>query len=231
MTPTDPSSLPDPDDGSGPPPSDEPVPSPRDPRTDPTAAEPAPALAGPGRRERRRARTRSPLRSLLEWVAVIGGALVVALVIRTFLFQAFYIPSESMVPTLQEADRVLVNKLSYDLHGVNRGDIVVFARPPTEPDTGVPDLIKRVVATGGETVEGRDGRVWIDGQPLVEPYLPDGVTTAAFDPVAVPEDHVFVMGDNRGNSRDSRVFGPVSEDLIVGRAFVRVWPVSRLGLL
>ena len=81
---------------------------------------------GQSRADRRRSRRTSPLRSLLEWVAVIGGALIVALVIRTFLFQAFYIPSESMLPTLQESDRVLVNKLSYDLHGVNRGDIVVF---------------------------------------------------------------------------------------------------------
>jgi signal peptidase I len=221
VPPTDPSPPADPDDGSGPHPGAEPGHG----VTDPDAV-----AAGPDGRGRR-ARRRSPVRSVLEWVAVIGGALVVALVIRTFLFQAFYIPSESMVPTLQEADRVLVNKLSYDLHGVNRGDIVVFERPPSEPDTGVPDLIKRVIATGGETVEGRDGRVWIDGQPLREPYLPDGVTTAPFEPVEVPEDHVFVMGDNRSNSRDSRVFGAVDEELIVGRAFVRVWPVTRLGLL
>ncbi|HSL59541.1 MAG TPA: signal peptidase I [Acidimicrobiales bacterium] len=219
MSASDPSPPPDPHDGS---PSDAAPPEP--------SGEPA-AVTGLSRAERRHRQRRSPLRSLLEWVAVIGGALIVALVIRTFLFQAFYIPSESMLPTLQESDRVLVNKLSYDLHGVNRGDIVVFGRPPNEPPSEIPDLIKRVIATGGETVEGRDGRIWIDGRPLEEPYLSDGVTTATFDPVEVPEDHVFVMGDNRGNSRDSRVFGPVPEDIIVGRAFVRVWPVSRLGLL
>ena len=187
------------------------------------------------RSERRAAqggkRRRSPLRNAIEWFAVIGGALVVALVIKTFLFQAFYIPSESMEPTLTRGDRVLVNKLSYDLHDVNRGDVIVFERPPNEPPSEIEDLIKRVVGLPGDTVEGRDGVVYVNGSPLDEPYLPAEVLTEPFAPIEVPAGSVFVMGDNRGNSRDSRVFGPIDEDLIVGRAFVTVWPLGRIDTL
>ena len=154
-----------------------------------------------------------------------------ALVVKTFLIQAFYIPSESMFPTLTEDDRVLVNKLSYRLHEVNRGDLVVFERPPAEPDSDVKDLIKRVVAVEGETIEERDGVLYVDGEPLDEPYLQPGVESNDLTQVVVPPDHVFVMGDNRGSSRDSRFFGPIEEDLIVGRAFVKVWPLPDLELL
>lgn len=175
----------------------------------------------------------SGLRTAIEWIAVIVGALVVALLIKTFLLQAFYIPSESMEPTLEVGDRVLVNKLSYDFHDVNRGDLVVFHRPETDManDEAIKDLIKRVIGLPGETVESIDGRVYIDGQPLEEPYLPEGVTTTMPGPVTVPEGQVFVMGDNRANSSDSRVFGPISQDLIIGRAFLRVWPLSQIGFL
>lgn len=189
--------------------------------------------------------SRSATRSVIEWIAVIGGALIVALVIKTFLIQAFYIPSGSMEPTLDIGDRVLVNKLSYRLHDVNRGDLVVFEAAEGEGDCGQPvnqaaaaaadqgirDLIKRVIGLSGDTVEGRDGQVLINGRVLVEPYLPDDVVTADFEAVEIPEGCVWVMGDNRGDSRDSRSFGPIDEDHIVGRAFVRVWPLSNLGFL
>jgi signal peptidase I len=172
----------------------------------------------------------STTRTIIEWVAVIGGALAVALVIQAFLVQAFYIPSSSMEPTLEVGDRVLVNKLSYDLHDVNRGDLVVFERPDgTEGD--IKDLIKRVIGLPGETVEIRDGTVVIDGRVLDEPYLAEEEILAEFAPVEVPEDHVFVMGDNRDDSRDSRIFGPIPADSIVGRAFVRVWPPTSVGTL
>ncbi len=173
----------------------------------------------------------SALRGLAEWVVILLGALLVAFVVKTFLLQAFYIPSGSMEPTLEIQDRVLVNKLSYDLHDVNRGDIVVFRSPPGEPGSDVKDLIKRVVALPGETVEARDGRVLIDGRMLEEPYLRDGVVTGHIEPREVPPGHVWVMGDNRSNSKDSRFFGPIDDDLIVGRAFVRVWPITALSLL
>jgi signal peptidase I len=174
---------------------------------------------------------RSTQRSIIEWVAVVGGALLVALVIRAFFLAAFYIPSESMAPTLEKGDRVLVNKLAYKLHDVNRGDVVVFKRPPNEPDNGIQDLIKRVVARPGETVEIRDCKVLIDGQALVEPYVKEWSRTCTSPPVTVGENQVFVMGDNRDDSQDSRFFGPISQDLIVGRAFVIVWPFTHLGWL
>jgi signal peptidase I len=203
------------------------------------------------RRARRRLHAR---RNAIEWVVVVAGALLVAVVIKSFLFQAFYIPSVSMEPTLKVGDRVLVNKLSYKLHDVHRADIVVFERPPTDPQTvegcdGTPvtitpqksteevhDLIKRVVAVGGETVESRGGRVFVNGLPLPEPYLAAGTTTPAFESSAfpsqcirVPKGDVFVLGDNRNNSAASNRFGPISENLIVGRAFIRVWPLSSVG--
>jgi signal peptidase I len=172
----------------------------------------------------------SGLRNVVEWIVIAGGALLVAFVIKTFLLQAFYIPSLSMAPTLQINDRVLVNKLSYDLHEVNRGDLVVFESPPNE-GSETKDLIKRVIGLPGETVESRDGRILINGQVLDEPYLDRGVTTGALEKITVPPDHLWVMGDNRANSRDSRFFGPIEESLVIGRAFVRVWPITDIGLL
>ena len=173
---------------------------------------------------------RSSMRNTVEWVVIIGAALVAALVIKTYLLQAFYIPSSSMEPTLNIQDRVLVNKLSYRLHDVHRGDVVVFERPPN--DVGqIRDLIKRVIALPGETVEGKEGTVYVDGRALREPYLPDGTVTTQFGPKTIPEGYIWVMGDNRSNSSDSRVFGAVSQDRIIGRAFVRVWPVTAFGLL
>ena len=174
------------------------------------------------------------IKGAIEWVAIIAAALIAALVIKTWLIQAFYIPSESMVPTLVKQDRVLVNKLSYRLHDVHRGDIVVFERPPG--DAGSPeikDLIKRVVGLPGETIEtDPDGRILINGRVLREPYLEKGVTTMpGITKVQIPRGKVWVMGDNRANSKDSRVIGAIAEDKIVGRAFVRVFPLTSLSLL
>lgn len=183
----------------------------------------------------------SRLRGVVEWVVVIVGAVVVAMVIKTFLIQAFYIPSQSMESTLDVGDRVLVNKLSYRLHDVNRGDIVVFERPEAESTDDIKDLIKRVIALPGERLVIRDDTIYIDGRRLEEPYLDPGTTTVNGpsspwrctdeEPCVVPEGQVWVMGDNRPNSRDSRYFGPIDEDDIVGRAFVRIWPLDRLGFL
>ena len=170
-------------------------------------------------------------RSLIEWVAVIVGALVVALVVKTFLIQAFYIPSESMVPTLEVGDRVLVNKLSYDFGDVDRGDLIVFDRPGGPGADGIAELIKRVVALPGETVEGRDNQVFIDGEALDEDYLPAGTITSSFGPETVPDGTVWVMGDNRAASDDSRRFKAIPQENIVGRAFITIWPISQIGLL
>ncbi len=185
------------------------------------------------------------IRLVVEWAAVIVGAFVVALMIKSFLLQPFYIPSSSMEPTLRPDDRVLVNKLSYDLHEVNRGDIIVFERPPNEPSEEIKDLIKRVIGLPNETVQGTaDGHILIDGHLLEEPYLPDGVTSVDIgwvegcanpptetDRCTIPPGHLWVMGDNRGSSRDSRYFGPISEDLVVGRAFLQVWPATDIEFL
>lgn len=170
------------------------------------------------------------LRGVTEWVVILGVALIAAVVIRQFLLQAFYIPSGSMEDTLEIRDRVLVNKLSYRLHKVNRGDILVFERP-ADDGSGSTDLIKRVVGLSGETLEGRDGAVFVDGRRLNEPYLGRGVTAGTFPAQRVPPGHVWMMGDNRSNSRDSRVFGAVPESNVVGRAFVRVFPVRSISLL
>ena len=181
--------------------------------------------------EPERASAPNSVRNAIEWVAIVVGALVVALVVKTFLIQAFFIPSLSMYPTLDKGDRVLVNKLSYKLHDVHRGDIVVFERPKGQPASDIKDLIKRVVGLPGESIEARSGHVYIDGKELDEPYLVDGVTTENLPRQTVPDGDVFVMGDNRGDSADSRVFGPIDEDTIVGRAFLRVWPIPDIGLL
>ena len=161
---------------------------------------------------------------------LVATALSIALLIKTFLFQAFYIPSASMDPTLKVNDRVLVNKLSYKLHDVHRGDIVVFEKPPNEV-SDIKDLVKRVIGLPNETVEGRNGHVYIDGKLLEEPYLHDDVVTSDFVEVKVPANSIWVMGDNRQNSKDSRYFGPIQESSIVGRVFVRIWPPTRLGFL
>lgn len=183
----------------------------------------------------------STARNLLEWVLVVGGAVLVAVLIRTFVLQTFWIPSPSMVSTLEVNDRVVVNKLSYRLHDVRRGDVIVFHRPPGEPDTGVKDLIKRVIGLEGERVSIRGGRVHIDGVALDEPYT-NGLETAdegcsqgdlqelyTAEGLLIPDGHVFVLGDNRVNSGDGRCFGPIADDLIVGRAFVKIWPPGHIG--
>jgi signal peptidase I len=179
-----------------------------------------------------RRKNRSAARNAIEWIIIIVVALLVALVIKTFLFQAFYIPSESMEPTLKPGDRVLVNKLSYDLHSIHRSDIVVFKRPPAEAgNPAIKDLIKRVVGLPGDTIEGIRGQVYINGQPLKESYLPPGTYTTNLRRQVVPAGAYFVMGDNRSNSSDSRFIGPIPGSLIVGRAFIRVWPLSSVDLL
>ena len=196
---------------------------------------------------------RGPLAFLRELPVLIVVAFLLALLIKTFLVQAFDIPSESMVPTLQVGDRVLVNKVVYRLHPPRRGDIIVFAEPHPGPQDergwwdsfthwltdglGVTqdptkDYIKRVIALPGETVEVREGVVYVDGRPLDEPYVNDIQDVSSFGPHTVPDDSLFVMGDNRTNSQDSRsLLGDIPLDKIVGKAFVVIWPPSELRWL
>lgn len=190
-----------------------------------------------------------------ELPLLVVVAVVVALVVKAFVAQAFFIPSGSMEPQLEVGDRVVVSRIAYHLHEPRRGDIVVFPSLTEEvpgddsvfplrithevlqglglrepPET---ELIKRVIGLPGETLEARGGRVYVDGRELVEPYLDADLATEDFGPITVPADHVFVLGDNRlpNMSLDSRVFGPVPIDSIVGRAVARVWPPGRVANL
>lgn len=172
----------------------------------------------------------SVAKSMMEWVVVLVGAVAVALVLRAFLFQAFWIPSESMENTLELQDRVLVNKVSYRLHDVNRGDVIVFRRADDDP-AEIRDLIKRVIGVEGETVEGRDNAIFVDGQRLIESYLAADEVILDFGPITVEPDRLFVMGDNRNQSLDSRYFGTIPTDRVVGRAFVLFWPLNRISAL
>jgi signal peptidase I len=182
------------------------------------------------RRERRR-RRRIPRKSggAIEFVVIllISFALVFGFV-RPFVVEAFYIPSQSMVPTLKVQDRVLVNKFIYRFSEPERRDIVVFQ----SVEGGGEDLIKRVVGLPGDEIAVRGGRLFVNGEPQREPYVnkkfPDRST---FAPTKVPKGHYFMMGDNRANSRDSRFFGPVPKKNIEGEAFLRFWPLNRIGIL
>jgi signal peptidase I len=182
-----------------------------------------------------------------ETLVVIVVALVAALLLRAFVVQTFFIPSGSMEPTLMIGDRILVNKLSYHLHGVDRGNIVVFRRPADENCGGPPvaDLVKRVVGLPGETIslvtKGSKGYVDINGKRLNESYLPASVQGTTFPgpagtpynltkPYVIPANHYFVMGDNRSDSCDSRYWGPISRSLIVGKVDLRVWPLTSLHI-
>ena len=185
---------------------------------------PAPAPAKRGRSHR----------AIIEWGAILIVAVVAAILLRTFVVQPYYIPSGSMEPTLRVGDKVLVDKLSYHMHAVHRGDVVVFKKPPNDYDATIKDLIKRVIGLPNETISAQGGHVYIDGKELNEPWLSKDSaisSTSNFGPVHIPAGDYFVMGDHRTNSADSRVIGPISGKLIVGRAFLVVWPVGHIGTL
>jgi signal peptidase I len=172
-------------------------------------------------------------RSWAETVAVFAVGLVLALLLRAFLLQAFSIPSDSMVPTLLSGDRVVVWKPSDSIAELHQGDVVVFQRPTVSQcpfgSDDPQDLIKRVIGLPGQTITSPSGQVMADGKPLDESYLPPGTVTDMSEPITVPEGHLLMLGDNRGASKDGRCFGPISEDAIVGRATARVWPPGRIG--
>jgi signal peptidase I len=191
----------------------------------PTAGEPGPGTAETPESQQADLVARRR-RALIDWVVVIGVALLVAFLVRTFVLAHFVVDGESMVSTLHDGDRVFVNKLSYRLHDPHRGDVVVLHEIQGASSR---DLIKRVIALPGETIEMRNCDVSIDGKHLDEPYLDQQIVTpgncgAEIPPTKVPDNHVFVMGDNRPGSLDSRALGTIDEDDLVGRAFVVFWP-------
>ena len=180
------------------------------------------------RRERRAARGKKS-GGILEFLIILIVAFTLVFgFVRPFVVEAFWIPSESMVPTLEVGDRVLANKFIYRFTEPERGDIVVFQ----SVENGREELIKRVVAVPGDTVSVQGGRLFVNDEPQREPYVNKDLPDESFAaPVEVPPGHVFVMGDNRANSADSRVFGPVPKENIEGEAFLLFWPPSRFGLL
>lgn len=159
-----------------------------------------------------------------EIIESVVIAIVLAVIIRMFVIEPFYIPSGSMEPTLKEDDRIIVSKLNYHFQEPKRGDVVVF-KYPLDPQR---NFVKRLIAVGGETVAIRNSRLYINNQPLPENYLPQGLRFADFGPKAVPAGSYFMLGDNRNNSDDSRVWGFLPEKLIVGKAVVIYWPPGRM---
>ncbi len=189
--------------------------------------------------------------SLIELVVIVAIALGVALGIQAFLVKPFRIPSESMVPTLEVGQRVLVNRVGLRFDDPQRGDVVVFKPPPNADENSCPvshpadqgcprsaegksdtNFIKRVVAVGGDRLSVRRGRVYIDGERQREPYIrPDascGICNLP-EPLVVPDGHYYMMGDNRGASADSRQWGPVPDDNVIGNAFATYWPPAQWG--
>ena len=191
---------------------------------------------------------------LRETVVLVALAVLLAVVFKTFLVAAFYIPSGSMESTLNISDRVLVEKVSYRFGDIEHGDVVVFVREesglgptgPSNPIAGffsglgqaigvVPpsdrDFIKRVVGLPGDTINCQGGKLVRNGQPVDERYLDPETETQSCTRTTVGPGELYVMGDNRSNSQDSRAFGPIQEDDVVGRAFVRIWPLNHTGWL
>jgi signal peptidase I len=181
--------------------------------------------------------TKFEYKVIREWATVVGVALVIAFLVRGFALQQFYISGPSMEATMFQDNRVLVNKLSYRLHDIHRGDIVVFDRVTTD---GVAvqhdDLIKRVIGLAGDTISISECVVSVNGKPLDESYLNayDLAQSNLDDRCRIPEmavttvesEHLFVMGDNRPQSFDSRMFGTIEQSLVIGRAFVIIWPLG-----
>jgi signal peptidase I len=199
-----------------------------------------------GRHVRRRKK-----RVLAELPLLLVIALLLAMLVKGFLVQAFFIPSRSMEPTLDVGDRVVVNRLAYRLGDPRHGQVAVFLRPTNDKPPpaqgplswvrravaqglgGTPpgneDLIKRIVGLPGDVIEGRSGRLWRNGTPVAEPYLPTNTYTSDFGPVRIKPDHYWMMGDNREDSADSRYFGQVPRSALVGRAVAKVWPAPHVS--
>lgn len=164
---------------------------------------------------------------IVDFVETILFALVFALIIRAYIVQTSYVPTGSMIPTLKIKDRLFVNKFVYQFKLPERGDIVVFESPHGDGN----DYVKRCIGMPGERVEIKAGKVFINGKPLIMPGVTVIEDQSYFGPSRVPEGHYFVLGDNRGNSQDSRYWGYVPREDMLGKAFFTFWPFSRMRML
>jgi signal peptidase I len=169
----------------------------------------------------------------IEWGVILVIAVLASFLVRQYAVQTFYIPSGSMEPTLHLKDRILVDKLSVRFGTINPGDIIVFKAPPAEhcDDGAFADLVKRVIGTPGQTVTSKGNTVYIDGKALKEPWTYFQTLNPPIKKITLKKNQYFVMGDNRANSCDSRFWGPVPRKDIIGKAFFRIWPFSRIGFL
>lgn len=170
-------------------------------------------------------------KSWWENAQILFIALILALLIRTFVAEPRFIPSDSMLPTLQVGDRLVVEKVSYYFHPPQLGDIIVFDPPPQLQIQGYAKdqaFIKRIIGTPGQVVQVQDGKVYVDNQPLAEPYIAEA-PYYNWGPQQVPADEFFVMGDNRNNSNDSHIWGFLPRQNIIGRAWLRFWTPKRIG--
>ena len=174
---------------------------------------------------------------LIEWAIILLAALLVSVGLRTFAFQTFFIPSGSMEPTLLVGDRIIVDKLAVDWGTIHRGDILVFKAPPTENCGGSPvvDLVKRVIALPGDQLYSAGNTIYVNGKKFDENWShtePLGNSIAPeSNPIVVSANHYFMMGDNHSDSCDSRMWGAIARSDVIGKAFFRVWPLSRVGFL
>lgn len=172
--------------------------------------------------------SREMTKSVLETVQIVVVAFILSLFIRTYVVEARYVPSESMVPTIEVGDRLMFDKVFFRLNGIKRGDTIMF-EPPAASHLTL-DLVKRAIGLPGETVEIKSGRVWIDGEAIEEPYIAEN-PNYTYGPVTVPEDSLFVLGDNRNFSNDSHYWGFVPLENVKGRVLFRFFPFQNFGRL
>lgn len=175
----------------------------------------------------------------LEWVVIVVIAVVASFIVRTYVFQTYFIPSGSMEPTLQIGDRIIVDKLAVEFGTIHTGDIVVFKAPPAVSNDcadAVTDLVKRVIGLPGERLSSKGNTIYINGKPLTQTwshvtYLGNQIGTPQHPFVIVPKGQYFMMGDNHPDSCDSRTWGTVPKKDLIGKVFLRIWPLTRFSFL
>ncbi len=196
--------------------------------TEPFAA-PLPESGGGGASARRMKHRR---RVVAEWIIIVIAAVLVSFLMRTYVVQTFYIPSASMEPTLQIGDRIIVSKLSVDFGTIHQGDILVFKAPPAEHcGEVVTDLVKRVIGLPGDHLTSKGNTIYDNGLAVKETWTHSEPLGTSIGNVIVPPNAYFMMGDNHADSCDSRMWGSVPKADVIGKVFLRIWPVSRIGFL